>query len=417
MPAVEEKPQALERTKVLELDELRGEWKEARASIDRFDKITVDLRKFGFSLISLILFGGSVLFQPISLDNPIPLVIVPLVIVALTIGLFFADSYYQVLLLSSILYSRQLENYHQEIFDLNVKSKIYLGYNLTNFIEDKVQKTRSYTFGIIVYILFLSTGFILGFFSLDAYHQKANVPFLNRYTLILLVALVLVIIVMYVASRGASGLIRELRSSEVFENTFVIKKIFDETKVTAATKKLAKQIFDEYHGKDLKILTLGMGGLLFSNTLISQLKKLGRTNVGLVTGFTDRVKGEIILDLPEENEIAGQNILIVDDLASSGKTMLKVIEKCKSLNAAQIRTCVLLDAHRKRTASTKKLRINFVGLQSDEEKHFFVGSGLDGGERMGEDTRNKMRLLPYIGIIISPLDGNKDKPEEEDGKN
>ncbi|MBM4428393.1 MAG: hypothetical protein FJ031_14330, partial [Chloroflexi bacterium] len=182
-------------------------------------------------------------------------------------------------------------------------------------------------------------------------------------------------------------------------------------------KKLARQIFDEYKGKDLKILTIGMGGLLFSNTLISHLKILGRTNVGFVTGFTDKIRGEVVLDLPEQNEIADQNILIVDDLASSGGTMLKVIEKCKELNAAQIRTCVLLDAHRKRTAQTKKLRINFVGLQSDEEKHFFVGSGLDGGERMGEETRNKMRLLPYIGIIISPLDGNKDRTEEEDTKN
>ena len=77
----------------LEYSSLSLEWREARLSIDRFDKITVDLRKYGFSFIAIILSSSSIIFDATRVQNPIPLVIVPIVVALLTLSLFLADSY------------------------------------------------------------------------------------------------------------------------------------------------------------------------------------------------------------------------------------------------------------------------------------------------------------------------------------
>ena len=76
-----------------ELQSLEIEWRESRSTIDRFDRITVDLRKYGFSLITIMITGSSILFDVTKLNSPLSLVIIPTVIVLLILGLFFVDSY------------------------------------------------------------------------------------------------------------------------------------------------------------------------------------------------------------------------------------------------------------------------------------------------------------------------------------
>lgn len=387
---------------------LRDEWKESRVTIDRFDKISIDLRKYGFSLVTLIITGTSIVFNAAQVTNPLPLVIVPIAIFILLLGLFFADSYYQVLLLAAILHSRQLENVHKEVVNSLGVGNFYFGLNLTNFLEDKVQKSKAYTYTIAIYFLFLFTGFILGHFSLVSYELSSVHPMsVLSNIIILFVAFLIAILMITFVSLNTFRLIREVQETELIDNRFVIKKVYDIRQIADTTKQLSDRIFRDYKERKFKLLTLGMGGLYFANNVIGYLKKKGLVNVELITAFSERNGDEVQIEAPNTSDVEGESILIVDDLISTGLTVQKAVELCRELKAESVRVCALIDANKKRRPSARSLKVDYVGIKSDEKQHFFVGAGLDGGSKMSEEARNKCRLLPYIGIIVSPLDDGK----------
>jgi hypoxanthine phosphoribosyltransferase len=386
-----------------ELQSLEIEWRETRSTIDRFDRITVDLRKYGFSLITIMITGSSILFDITKLNSPLSLVIIPTVIVLLILGLFFIDSYYVILLMATILRSEFIENTHQELLGGQVENQIYYGLSITSFLEDKVQKSRAHYFTILLYICFLLASVLLGMFSLSSYRESTGRALSLYFEWMLVAIFFTAMALMYFGSGGVSRLIGELQERELVDNRFTIQKIFDQTTVTKKTKELAKRIYEHYRKSSFKVLTLGMGGLYFANNLISQLRKLGMTNIELISAFSDRNNNTITIETPNLSDIQDENILIVDDLVSTGFTMAKAKEICQELGAKSVKTCALLDAYRKRHSEIRNFKVEFSGLRSSDTKHFFVGSGLDGGKRMSEDARNQVRLLPYIGILLTPI--------------
>lgn len=392
----------------LEYSSLYSEWKEARSSIDRFDKITVDLRKYGFSFVALIISSSSIIFDAARVQNPLPLIIVPIVIALLTLSLFLADSYYQVLLLATILHAKHLENVHKEMLGRNSVGQVYFGMNLTNYIEDRVQKTNAHLYTVIVYFLFLLIGSLLGYFSLWAYEINRHDYDINQYFWILTIGFSVIIITLLAVSRGVNILLAEMRQTEMLDNRFVIQKLFSKKDIEKATSELADKIFKVYSRSSFKVLTLGMGGLYFAQNLISELKQKTMTNFEIISAFTERVGDEVTIESPQQSDIEGENILIVDDLVSTGITLLRAVEMCQSLGAKSVRTCALIDAFKKRRSAAKSLRLDFYGLRTAEEKHFLVGSGMDGGPGMSGDMRDKIRLLPYVGVLVAPSDNGTD---------
>ena len=391
----------------LEYSSLSIEWKEARHSIDRFDKITVDLRKYGFSFIAIIISSSSIIFDAAKVQNPLPLVIVPIVIALLTLSLFLADSYYQVLLLATILHARHLENIHKEILSKNSVGQIYFGLNLTNYIEDKVQKTNAHTYTVIVYILFLTISSLMGYFSLWAYEINLHVYDMAQYFWILTGGFAVIILFLAVISQGVTKLLSEMRQTEIIDNRFVIQKLFEKRDIEKATRELAEKIYKTYKKTNFKVLTLRMGGLYFANSLISELKWQKMSNIELISAFSERKGDEVSIESPQQADIQGENILIIDDLVSTGVTLLKAVEMCHALGAKTVRTCTLIDAYKKRHSIASSLRLDFSGLRTPESKRFFVGSGLDGGHKMSSDAADKVRLLPYIGVLVAPRDDNQ----------
>jgi hypoxanthine phosphoribosyltransferase len=378
------------------------EWKESRATIDRLDKISVDLRKYGFSIITLIISSSSIIFDAARIQNPLPLIIVPFSIAILTLSLFLADNYYQVLLLSSILHARQLENAHMASLSQAGKGQIYYGLNLTNAVEDKVQKSRAHVYVFIVYLLFLLISFILGGFSMLVYEMNTHDSGITPYVLAFLGGYGIVILFIVVISRSVITLTNEMRKTELIDNRFVIRKVFEHAEVGKAIHLLAGRIYRMYKGRNFKILTLGMGGLYFANKLISELKGHDKVNVELISAFSERKDDEISIIPPEKTDLQGEDILIVDDLVSTGLTLTTAKSIVNGLGARSVKTCVLLDAYNKRHPEAIDLQLDLVGLRSPERRLFFVGSGLDGGEKMSDESADKCRSLPYIGVIVAP---------------
>ncbi len=152
---------------------------------------------------------------------------------------------------------------------------------------------------------------------------------------------------------------------------------------------LAQQINRDYAGKSLVIIALINGAIPFVADLIRRLDLPGlrvdtlrASSYGNTTesGGSVKILSHFRLDL--ENE----QVLVVDDILDTGRTMSKVTRLFDSENPASLKTCVLLDKPSRRAVP---FTADYVGFEIEDK--FVVGYGLDYAERY--------RQLPYIGVV------------------
>ena len=106
-----------------------------------------------------------------------------------------------------------------------------------------------------------------------------------------------------------------------------------------------------------------------------------------VSSYRNDTKSSKLVFTKELNlDIKGQDVLIVDDILDTGKTLKAVIEKLELMNPKKIRTCVLLS---KRSRREHNIPADYIGFEISNE--FVVGYGLDHAEQH--------RNLPYIGVL------------------
>ena len=95
-------------------------------------------------------------------------------------------------------------------------------------------------------------------------------------------------------------------------------------------------------------------------------------------------KDNIQLDL--HDDIAGRDVLLVEDILDTGNTLSKLVAELKSRNPASLKLCVLLDKPERRV---RPLEADYVGFTIPDA--FVVGYGLD--------YEQQYRNLPYVGIL------------------
>jgi len=148
---------------------------------------------------------------------------------------------------------------------------------------------------------------------------------------------------------------------------------------------LGAEISKDYDGKKLYILSLLRGSFIFTADLVRQITV--PTKIGFMTtssyGADEESSGtvNIINDIPDN--ISGFDVLIVDDIVDTGITMNSIMTRVKSLGAASIKSCVLLDKHERR-----KIDIIPDYCCFEIPDLFVVGYGLNYGDYY--------RNIPYV---------------------
>ncbi|CAL99743.1 hypoxanthine phosphoribosyltransferase [Saccharopolyspora erythraea NRRL 2338] len=167
--------------------------------------------------------------------------------------------------------------------------------------------------------------------------------------------------------------------------------LITEQQINDKVVELAKQVDEDYQGGrggDLLLVGVLKGAVMFMTDFAralpqpAQLEFMAVSSYGSSTSSSGVVR--ILKDL--DRDIAGRNVVIVEDIIDSGLTLSWLLKNLASRNPASLEVCTLL---RKPDAVQVDVPVRYVGFDIPNE--FVVGYGLDYAERY--------RDLPYIGTL------------------
>jgi hypoxanthine phosphoribosyltransferase len=159
---------------------------------------------------------------------------------------------------------------------------------------------------------------------------------------------------------------------------------------------LAREIQKDFTGRDLVIVALLNGTVVFLADLLRGLSlplRLDFIGVSSYGGGTERT--EMVFTKELRLDVSGRDVLLVDDILDTGRTLSRVAAKLIQLRPRLIKTCVLLDKPSRRV---EKIKADYVGFVIPN--YFVVGYGLDYAERY--------RNLPFVGVLRPAMYKNPD---------
>jgi len=150
---------------------------------------------------------------------------------------------------------------------------------------------------------------------------------------------------------------------------------------------MSRQIEHDYRGRELVVVSLLNGTVMFLADLIRHLSLPLRLDfIGVSSYGAGTTSGELIFTKELRLDVRGRDVLLVDDILDTGRTMKRVLGKLRRLRPRRIRTCVLLDKPSRRV---ERVQADYVGFTIPDL--FVIGYGLDYAERF--------RNLPFVGVL------------------
>jgi hypoxanthine phosphoribosyltransferase len=163
--------------------------------------------------------------------------------------------------------------------------------------------------------------------------------------------------------------------------------LIGEAKIAARVRELAADIERDFAGKDLLVVALLTGTVPFLADLIRHIALPMRLDfMGVSSYGNSTAPGELVFTKELRLEARDRDVLLVDDILDTGKTLRAVIDKLNALQPRSLKTCVLLE---KKSRRTETIPADYVGFEVPDE--FVIGYGLDYAERY--------RNLPFIGVL------------------
>jgi len=167
----------------------------------------------------------------------------------------------------------------------------------------------------------------------------------------------------------------------------VERVLITEPQIARRIRGLAREIERDFRGREMVVVSLLNGTVMFLADLIRHLSLPLRLDfLGVSSYGAGTESGELVFTKELRLDVRGRDVLLVDDILDTGKTMSRVLPKLRALRPRRIRVCVLLDKPARRMESVEA---DYVGFEIPD--FFVVGYGLDFAERY--------RNLPFVGIL------------------
>ncbi len=172
-----------------------------------------------------------------------------------------------------------------------------------------------------------------------------------------------------------------------------INILISEEKIQERVTELAEQISNDFKGETVTLVSVLTGGIMFSTDLAKRL------DLDVVFDFIDissygegdnrEKSGDIKLNRDLLFDIEGKNVILIEDIIDTGKSIKYLKEYLSLRNPKSIKICSLLNKQEKR--EIKDLTVEYIGFEV--ENKFVVGYGLDYDQ--------KLRNLPFVGEVIN----------------
>ncbi len=165
------------------------------------------------------------------------------------------------------------------------------------------------------------------------------------------------------------------------------KPLLSAKTIHSRVSELADRISFDYIGKEILAIGILKGAFVFFADLVRALKVPLRVDFIIASSYIKTTStGEVKIFYEPKEDIAGKDILLVDDIVDTGISINYIRERLLTLCPASLKTSVLLDKKARRIVD---VQIDYVGFEILDE--FVVGYGLD--------FENKFRNLPYIAAL------------------
>ncbi len=181
--------------------------------------------------------------------------------------------------------------------------------------------------------------------------------------------------------------------------------LVSEQTISETVKKMAKQIDEDYADKNLLLVCILKGSVVFFADLMRKLTIPLEIDFMKVSsygrGFTTSGEIKALLDL-QRKDLGQSDILIIEDIIDSGRTLSYLVDDLKKKGAKSVKTCTFLDKPSRREVEFTPDYVGYIiesKPEDTDQAKFVVGYGLDYNE--------KYRELPYIGLLKPEVYTNK----------
>jgi hypoxanthine phosphoribosyltransferase len=167
----------------------------------------------------------------------------------------------------------------------------------------------------------------------------------------------------------------------------VERVLITEAQIARRIRMLAREIERDFRGREMVVVSLLNGTVMFLADLIRHLSLPLRLDfMGVSSYGAGTESGDLVFTKELRLDVRRRDVLLVDDILDTGKTMSRVLPKIRALKPRRIKICVLLDKPGRRTEGVEA---DYVGFSVPD--YFVVGYGLDFAERY--------RNLPFVGVL------------------
>ena len=163
--------------------------------------------------------------------------------------------------------------------------------------------------------------------------------------------------------------------------------LINEARIAKRLDEMAKKINEDYKGKEIVLIGILKGSVVFMVELAKRLKSKVQFEFMEVSSYSGvETTGKVKISKDIKESIEGKDVLIVEDIIDTGITLTFLVDYLKLKNPNSLKIATLLSKPSRRI---KELEVEYLGFQIEDK--FVVGYGLD----YNQNYRN----LPYIGYV------------------
>lgn len=179
-------------------------------------------------------------------------------------------------------------------------------------------------------------------------------------------------------------------------NSSIERILISENELKTTVMEIAEKINADYKNEEILLVVILKGSIVFATDLMRYLTMPVNIDFMQVSSYGCGTvsKGFINIKKDLSVDVAGKNVLIIEDIIDSGNTLKKLKELLKSRNPKSVKICTILDKPDRRVTDVE---VEYSGISIPDE--FVVGYGLDYNEQF--------RNLPYVGILKRDIYENK----------